>query len=129
MRRNALLEALFPEAAGVTTTEDGIGTYHDRHARAQIERQTAKQAARAKTLKKLARKRAKAARGVAISAKVTVRVNVAVAYPVRVAAPPPAPAVVDPKREAERFEDCPYAMGYRRQTPRYDLIAGRRRGY
>ncbi len=128
MSRNALLEALFPEAVGVTTTEDGIGTYHDRHARDQIARQTAKQTARAKKLKKLAQKKRRAARAGVISAKVTVQVNVTVTYPVR-AAPPAPPVVSHPKREAERFEDCPYAMGYRRQPVRYDLIAGRRRGY
>lgn len=102
--------ALFPHLRGTSYTEDGVGVSRDHHAAAQAEEQKAKRKfARAKKLKKLARKKARDARKVSVSVRVTAEVRVGVV------ALPACRCWRDPKTDALAFEDNPYAMAYRRR--------------
>lgn len=114
MRRNTPVLALFPETAGTSYTEDGIGIYRDRHATSKVEEQNRlRKEAREKKRKKLAKKKLRSARKVSVG--VSVKVTVEVTVTVTTTAPARPCCACDPKAASIAFEDNPYAMSYRRR--------------
>lgn len=112
MSKNTLASRLFPETAGTTTNEDGIGIYRSPKAQEQYEARKAAQSRK----KKKAKKKSKARR-----TRVTINVRqVIVVQPTVVIVHPQQQCQCefkyDAKADVENFENNPYWMHYRRPT-------------
>lgn len=110
MSENTLAARLFPETAGTTSHEDGIGIYRSPKAQEQYE---ARKAAQARKKRKAKARRKKSRVTINVRQVIVVQPTVVIMHP-----QPQCQCTFkyDAKAEVEAFENNPYWMHYRRPT-------------